>query len=56
VIASRLELAKSYIALENWPMARSSLAAIPDMPIQFSDDAKHKRRAEQILEEIKDRQ
>jgi tetratricopeptide (TPR) repeat protein len=56
VIASRLELAKSYIALENWPMARSSLAAIHDMPIQFSDDAKHKRRAEQILEEIKDRQ
>ena len=56
VIASRLELAKSYVALENWPMARSSLAAIRDMAIQFSDDAKHKRRAEQILEEIKDRQ
>lgn len=55
VIASRLELAKSYMALENWPMARSALAAIRDMPSQFSDDAKHKRRAEQLLEEIKDR-
>jgi tetratricopeptide (TPR) repeat protein len=55
VIASRLELAKSYVAAENWSMARSSLAAIRELPIQFSDDAKHKRRAEQILEEIKDR-
>jgi tetratricopeptide (TPR) repeat protein len=55
VIASRLELAKSYIALENWTLARSSLTAIRDMPIQFSDDAKNKRRAEQMLEEIKGR-
>lgn len=55
VIASRLELAKSYIAVENWSMARSSLMAIRELPIQFSDDAKHKQRAEQILEEIKDR-
>lgn len=55
VIASRLELAKSYIAVENWSMARSSLAAVRELPIQFSDDAKHKRRAEQLLEEIKGR-
>jgi tetratricopeptide (TPR) repeat protein len=55
VIASRLELAKSYMADENWSMARRSLVAIRELPIQFSDDAKHKRRAEQILEEIKDR-
>ena len=55
VIASRLELAKSYMAVENWSLARNSLAAIREMPIQFSDDAKHKTRAEQILEEIKDR-
>jgi len=55
VIASRLELAKSYIAAENWPMARSSLIPIRQLPIQFSDDAKHKQHAEQILEEIKDR-
>jgi tetratricopeptide (TPR) repeat protein len=55
VIASRLELAKSYMAAENWSKARSSLAAVRELPIQFSDDAKHKRRAEQFLEEIKDR-
>jgi tetratricopeptide (TPR) repeat protein len=55
VIASRLELAKSYIAAENWSLARGSLVAIRELPIQFSDDAKHKQRAEQILEEIKDR-
>jgi tetratricopeptide (TPR) repeat protein len=55
VIASRLELAKSYMAVENWSLARSSLMAIRDLPILFSDDAKHKQRAEQILEEIKDR-
>ncbi len=55
VIVSRLELAKSYIAAENWSMARSSLIPIRQLPIQFSDDAKHKQYAEQILEEIKDR-
>ncbi len=55
VIVSRLELAKSYIAAENWPMARSSLIPIRQLPIQFSDDAKHKQHAERILEEIKDR-
>jgi tetratricopeptide (TPR) repeat protein len=55
VIASRLELAKSYMAAENWSMARNSLAAVRELPIQFSDDAKHKRRAEQLLEEMKDR-
>jgi tetratricopeptide (TPR) repeat protein len=55
VIASRLELAKSYLAVENWPLARNSLVTIRDLPIRFSDDPKHKRRAEQILEEIKDR-
>jgi tetratricopeptide (TPR) repeat protein len=55
VIASRLELAKSYMAIGNWSMARSSLVAIRELPIQFSDDAKHKQRAEQILEEIKER-
>lgn len=54
VIVSRLELAKSYMAAENWPMARSSLIPIRQLPIQFSDDAKHKQHAEQILEAIKD--
>ena len=55
VIASRLELAKSYIAAEDWPMARSSLVPIRQLPIRFSDDAQHKQHAEQLLEEIKDR-
>ena len=55
VIASRLELAKSYIAAENWVSARNSLTAIKELPIQFSDDAKHKRNAEELLEQIKER-
>jgi tetratricopeptide (TPR) repeat protein len=55
VIASRLELAKSYMAVGNWPMARSSLAAVRELPIKFSDDAKHKRHAAQMLEDMKER-
>jgi tetratricopeptide (TPR) repeat protein len=55
VIVSRLELGRSYAAVENWPLARSSLTSIRELPIRFSDDAKHKEKAEQLLEEIKDR-
>jgi len=55
VIASRLELAKSYIAVENWTLARKFLVSVRELPIQFSDDAKHKQKAEQLLEEIKER-
>ena len=55
VIVSRLELARSYAAVENWPLARNSLTSIRELPIKFSDDAKHKERAEQLLEEIKER-
>jgi hypothetical protein len=55
VIASRLELARSYIALEDWPMARRMLASIRDLPVQFSDDARHKQKAEDLLEEIRHR-
>jgi tetratricopeptide (TPR) repeat protein len=55
VIASRLELARSYVAVENWASARSFLTSIGGLPIQFSDDAKHKQRAEQLLAEIKER-
>lgn len=54
VIVSRLELARSYIASEEWAQARSMLKSIPELPIQFSDDAKHKETAAQLLEEIKD--
>jgi tetratricopeptide (TPR) repeat protein len=55
VIVSRLELARSYIAVENWSLARSFLTSIRGLPAQFSDDAKNKQNAEQLLEEIKDR-
>jgi len=55
VIASRLELARSYVAVENWSLARSSLLSVRELPNQFSDDTKHKQKAEQLLEEIKER-
>ncbi|HSF58290.1 MAG TPA: hypothetical protein VLD83_09480, partial [Candidatus Binatia bacterium] len=55
VIVSRLELARSYAAVEEWSLARHSLTAIRELPIRFSDDAKHKEKAEQLLEEIKER-
>jgi hypothetical protein len=55
VIVSRLELARTYVAVENWSSARSFLTSIAPLPIQFSDDAKHKQKAEQLLAEIKDR-
>jgi tetratricopeptide (TPR) repeat protein len=55
VIASRLELARSYTAVENWSSARAFLTSIRGLPIQFSDDAKHKQKAELLLAEIKER-
>jgi tetratricopeptide (TPR) repeat protein len=55
VIVSRLELARSYAAVEEWSLARHSLTAIRELPIKFSDDAKHKEKAEQLLDEIKER-
>ena len=55
VIVSRLELARSYITVENWPRARELLASVRDLPLQFSDDPNHKQKAEQLLEEIKER-
>jgi tetratricopeptide (TPR) repeat protein len=55
VIVSRLELARSFAAVEEWSLARQSLAAIRELPIKFSDDAKHKEKAEQLLDEIKER-
>jgi tetratricopeptide (TPR) repeat protein len=55
VIVSRLELARSYAAMEEWPSARELLKSIAKLPNKFSDDAKHKRKAEELLEMIKDR-
>ncbi len=54
-IASRLELARSHAAKKEWPAARTLLKAIPEIPIQYSEDAKHKRDAEELLDEIKER-
>jgi hypothetical protein len=36
-------------------LARSFLTSIAGLPIQVSDDAKNKQKAEQLLEEIKER-
>jgi tetratricopeptide (TPR) repeat protein len=51
ILVSRLEL----VAAENWTLARNSLISVRELPNQFSDDAKHKQKAEQLLEEIKER-
>jgi hypothetical protein len=48
-------LAQSHVAAEEWPQARALLKSIPELPLQFSDDAKHKQNAEQLLAAIKDR-
>jgi tetratricopeptide (TPR) repeat protein len=55
VIVSRFELAHSYVAREDWPAARAMLKSIADLPARYSDDAKHKRRAQELLEKISDR-
>jgi tetratricopeptide (TPR) repeat protein len=55
VIVSRLELARSHVARAEWEPARALLRSIPDLPIQFSDDHKHKQQAAQLLTEITDR-
>ena len=55
VVVSRLELARSYIAMEEWSQARTFLMSLQDLPVQFSDDAQHKQEATQLLEEIKGR-
>ena len=55
VIISRLELANTYLAMEDFPAARTMLSSIRNLPAQFSDDAKHKQKAEELLEEIKSR-
>jgi tetratricopeptide (TPR) repeat protein len=54
-IASRLDLARSHVAKKEWPAARTLLQSIPEIPIQFAEDAKHKHDAEELLHEIKER-
>jgi tetratricopeptide (TPR) repeat protein len=55
IIISRLELANTYIAMEDFVAAGTMLSSIRNLPVQFSDDAKHKQKAEELLEEIKSR-
>jgi tetratricopeptide (TPR) repeat protein len=55
VINHHLELAKTYIAMEKWDLARRHLKTVEDLPIQFSDDQNHKDNALRLLQEIKDR-
>lgn len=55
VIVSRLELARSHMANEDWEAAQDLLQSISTLPIQFSDDARHKERAAALLEEIRSR-
>jgi tetratricopeptide (TPR) repeat protein len=53
VISHHLELGKTYIALGKLDLARAALKSSLNYPIQFSDDANHKKEAEQLLREIK---
>jgi tetratricopeptide (TPR) repeat protein len=55
VIVSRLELARSHAAREEWSAARLLLKSIAKISNQFSDDARHKQEAAELLEQIKDR-
>ena len=55
VIVSRLELARTHVARHEWAAARAQLNAVAQLPVKFSDDAKHKRHALELQEEIKDR-
>ncbi|HET9297399.1 MAG TPA: hypothetical protein VFP18_10945 [Candidatus Binatia bacterium] len=55
VIISRLELANTYMGMEDFQAARTMLSSIRNLPIQFSDDAKHKQKAEELLEEVASR-
>jgi hypothetical protein len=41
--------------MEDFPAARTMLSSIRNLPVQFSDDAKHKERAQELLEEVASR-
>ncbi len=55
VIVSHWELAKTYVVMQKWQLARQSLDAVLELPIELSDDHLHKKNAEKLLQEIKDR-
>lgn len=52
VINHHLELARTYQALDEPELARRHLKTVADLPIRFSDDALHKRKALQLLRDI----
>src|SRR4029078_3383837 len=53
VILSRLELARSYVAVQDFPDARAMLKSIPALPIQFSDDAKHRKNRRNFFKSLR---
>ncbi len=55
VISHHLELARTYVAMGNYQLARSELKSVQEFPVQFSDDPVNKREGQQLLQEIKDR-
>lgn len=55
VIVHYLELAKTYIAMSRWQLARNSLKSAQELPVQFSDDSLNKSEAQKLASEIKDR-
>ncbi len=55
VISHHLELGKTYIAMGKFDVSRAELKSSLTFPIQFSDDPIHKKEAEKLLREIKDR-
>ena len=55
VIIHRLELAKTSLALNKSQQALNNLKSIFDLPVQFSDDPRHKKEAQQLLQEINGR-
>ena len=55
VINHHLELAKTYVAMGKWNLARRYLRSIENLPIHYSDDQNHKEKARRLLQEIKDR-
>ncbi len=55
VISHHLELAKTYMAMGKWQLARGSLKRAQELPNQVSDDPLNKEEIQYLLQEIKDR-
>ncbi len=55
VIISRLELARSHAAREEWPAARAQLKFVAELPVKYSDDGQHKQKGQELFEEIRNR-